>query len=116
MKRNVNLFIKDILENINLIEDSLHKVKDSEFKQNRLLTDATLRRLEIIGEAVKNIPLQFKEKYLRVPWRTIAGFRDVLTHTYFGVSLERVLEIIRRDLPELKKEIVKIQNVLLRKP
>lgn len=112
MKRDVNLFIDDVLENINLIENSIQKIIESEFKSNRLIVDATLRRLEIIGEAVKNIPLSFTEKYPQVPWRKIAGFRDILTHTYFGVNLDRVWNIIKKDLLILKKEIIKIQKDL----
>ena len=63
MKRNMGLFINDILENIGLIEGSIQKISEEGFKQNKLLIDATLRRLEIIGEAAKNIPQSFKEKY-----------------------------------------------------
>lgn len=112
MRRDINLFIEDILENINLIENSLHKINEPKFKSNRLILDATIRRLEVIGEAVKNLPLIFTEKYPEIPWRKIAGFRDVLTHSYFGVNLERIWEIVKKDLPELKKEITKIQKVL----
>lgn len=112
MKRDVRLFINDIIENMSLIEQSTKDISEQEFKQDRLLVDATLRRLEIIGEAIKNIPLEFTEKYSHIPWKRISGFRDVLTHMYFGVSLERVLDIIKKGLPELKREIIKIQKAL----
>ena len=71
------------------------------------LRDATIRRLEIIGEAVKNIPNSFRNKYPEVPWRNIAGFRDILIHAYFGINLDRVWNIIKKDLPDLKKNIKK---------
>ncbi|HKZ33736.1 MAG TPA: DUF86 domain-containing protein [Candidatus Nanoarchaeia archaeon] len=115
MKRNMGLFINDILENIGLIEGSIQKISEEGFKQNKLLIDATLRRLEIIGEAAKNIPQSFKEKYPRIPWREIAGFRDILTHSYFGVNFDRVWHVIKKDLSNLKVEIVKIQKTLSRK-
>ena len=60
MKRNIKLFINDILENIDLIEDSIRGMSLKQFKSDRLVEDATLRRLEIIGEAVKNLPNSFK--------------------------------------------------------
>jgi len=107
MKREVNLFLEDILENIELIENS-KGISLSEIKSNRLLFDATLRRLEIIGEAVKNIPSYFRKRYSEVPWKDIAGFRDILTHAYFGVILERIWNVIKNDLPVLKKQIKEI--------
>jgi len=67
-----------------------------------------LRRLEVIGEAVKNLPLDFREKYPNIDWKKIAGLRDVLIHAYFGVSLERIWVIVKDDLPDLKKKIKKI--------
>jgi uncharacterized protein with HEPN domain len=109
MKRDINLFIQDILENINLIEDSIKGLSIKQFESNRLIIDATLRRLEIIGEAVKNIPNSFRENYPNIPWKNIAGFRDKLTHAYFGVVLERIWNIIEKDLPSFKKEIEKIK-------
>lgn len=108
MKRDIILFIEDIIENIELIESSIKNLTKGDFKLNKLLTDATIRRLEIIGESVKNIPISFRKKYSDIPWNKISGFRDVLIHAYFGVNLNRVWDVIKKDLPELKKEIKKI--------
>jgi len=112
MKRDLKLFIEDILKNISLIEDSTEELSQSEFKPDNLITDATIRRLEIIGEAAKNIPDDFRKRYPNIPWRDIAGFRDVVTHAYFGVMLEKVWEVIKTDLPVLKKQIQKIKKDL----
>ena len=108
MKRDLILFIHDILENIELIEDSTEKISSSKFKLDRLLFDATMRRLEIIGEAVKNIPESFRNKYPVVPWKKISGLRDILIHAYFGIQSEIIWNIIKKDLPELKKQIKEI--------
>jgi len=108
MTRNIILFLEDILENINLIENSLEQISKSLFQTDLDKRDATLRRLEIIGEAVKNLPEEFRKKYPKVLWKDIAGFRDILTHAYFGVDLERVWEVVEKDLPKLKKQIEEI--------
>jgi len=110
MKRDLRLFIEDILENINLIEDSIRKLSIKQFESNRLVIDATLRRLEIIGEAVKNLPNSFKNKHPGIPWKDISGFRDVIVHAYFGVILGRIWNIVKKDLPILKKQIEKIRR------
>ena len=112
MKRELKLFVEDILENINLIEDSLKKLSKYEFESDKDIIDANLRRLEVIGEAVKNIPDSFKDKYQDVPWRKIASFRDVLTQGYFRVDLDLVWKIAQEDLPILKKQIEKIKKDL----
>jgi uncharacterized protein with HEPN domain len=70
--------------------------------------DAVLRRLEIIGEAVKNLDEDFKNRYPEIPWKKIAGLRDVLIHEYFGVSLKRIWRVIKIDLVDLKFKISRI--------
>ena len=63
-----------------------------------------------MGEAVKNIPENFKKRYPDIPWREIAGFRDNLVHEYFGIDAREVWKTIKDDLPQLKKEINKIKK------
>jgi len=67
-----------------------------------------IRRLEIIGEAVKNLPADFKKKKSSIPWQNIAGMRDFLIHEYFGVDLDLVWQTVKKDLPEFKKQILKL--------
>jgi len=106
MKRDIILFVEDILECIKKIELYTKDIlSNTEFSENALIIDGVVRNLEIIGEAVKNIPEEFRKKYPEVPWKDIAGFRDKLSHAYFGVDLERVWNILGKDLSGLKKEI-----------
>jgi uncharacterized protein with HEPN domain len=67
-----------------------------------------VRNLEIIGEAVKNIPKPIKEKYSEMEWRKIAGFRDILAHEYFGAELEIVWDVIKNKLPAFREKIRRI--------
>ena len=109
MKRDLGLFIEDILESIKNIEEFTKGLNKEKFSKDNLRQSAVIRQLEIIGEAVKNIPSSFREKYPNIPWKDIAGFRDILSHTYFGVSIDRVWNIIEKDLPNFKKEMRKIK-------
>ncbi|MDP2924980.1 MAG: DUF86 domain-containing protein [Nanoarchaeota archaeon] len=109
MKRNINLFIQDILESIKDIESFSEGLTKEKFTSDKLKQNAIIRSLEIIGEAVKSIPDSFRRKYPDIPWRKIAGFRDILSHAYFGVSMDRVWNIIEKDLPKLKEEIGRIK-------
>ena len=105
MKRDLILFVQDILEQIELIENSTINISKSRFLSDKLTVDATVRRLEVIGEAAKNISDSFRAKYPKVPWKKITGLRDIIVHAYFGVDLDIVWDIVKKDLPGLKKDI-----------
>lgn len=105
MKRNVKLYLQDIWESILAIEEYTQNLSEDRFYSNRQVQDAIIRRLKIIGEAVKNIDDDIRDKYPQIPWKKIAGMRDIIAHEYFGVKLDRVWDVVRKDLPNLKEKI-----------
>jgi uncharacterized protein with HEPN domain len=105
MKKDALIFIKHVLEYIEKIEVNLKGANKKVFLKDENLHDATIRRLEIIGEAIKNVPLSFRKKYPQIEWKLIAGFRDKLIHHYFGVDNEKVWGVIKDELPILKEKI-----------
>ncbi len=110
MRRDLNLFIGDILERINAIEKFSKNINKKELISNRLRQSAIIREIEIIREAVKNIPTSFREKYKNVPWNKIAGMRDVIIHEYFKVDLDAVWNVIKKEIPVLKKQMQEIKK------
>lgn len=108
MSKDVGVYLDDILESIAQIEKYTKKIVQNKFNKNVQLQDAVLRRLEIIGEAVKNIPEYFRDLRPEIPWKKIAGMRDILIHEYSGVDLKRVWKVVKEDLVDLKKSISEI--------
>ncbi len=107
-KRNYRVYLDDILESIYKIENYIENVSEADFEKNTQKQDAIIRRLEIIGEAVKHLPDSIKKKYPNVPWRQIAGMRDIVIHEYFGVSHSLIWKVATSDLVDLKIHIEKI--------
>lgn len=112
MKRDPKLYTEDILQSITSIEKYIKNLKKDSFYQDELIQDGVIRRLEIIGEAVRQLPKDIMGQYPDVPWQRIAGLRNRLSHEYFGIIMERVWNVIKKDLPKLKKNIIKIQESL----
>jgi len=112
MTRDLRLYIEDILGSIAKIERYTNDVNENEFLTDTQIQDSVLRRLEIIGEAVKNIPDDFRNKYPQIPWKRIAGLRDVLIHEYFGVNPRRAWKVAKEDILSLKQEMLKVAKDL----
>jgi len=105
MKKEAIIFVKHILENIEDIETFSEGLAEEDLKKDKLRQKAIVRSIEIIGEAVKNIPQSFREKYPDIPWKSIAGTRDKIIHHYFGIDLKTIWDVIKKEIPSLKKKI-----------
>ena len=110
MKKEPLIFIEHILESIERIESYTKDLSKEKLKKNVKIQDAIIRRIEIIGEATKNLPIDFRNKYTAVEWSDIIRTRDKITHHYFGIDLDIVWDIVKKDLPDLKKKIISILN------
>lgn len=110
MKRDLTVYLNDILESTEKIKEYTKGMREKRFYKDYQVQDAVIRRLEIIGEAVKCLPLSFRSEYKKIQWKNIAGLRDVLIHEYFGVSIKRVWLVVRKDLPKLSKELKKLST------
>lgn len=112
MKKDAKIFIEHILESIGYIQHYLKGITEKEFCSSVQLQDAVIRRIEIIGEAVKNIPVEIKNNYPKIHWKKIVGMRDILIHEYFGIDLELTWRVAKQDIPKLKTHILKIKEEL----
>jgi uncharacterized protein with HEPN domain len=80
------------------------------FLKDELVIDGVARNLEIIGEAARQLPEEFRHNHAEVAWTQIAGLRNRIVHDYFGLDLEIIWEIIQHDLPEMEKQVRVLQN------
>ena len=101
-------YLDDVLQNMEKVEVFTKGMSFEEFKQDEKTAFAVIRALEVIGEAVKRIPSNICDNYPDIPWKDIAGMRDVLIHDYFGVDLQTVWETIKKNIPSIKPSIEKI--------
>lgn len=108
MTRDARLYLNDILESIEKIQQYTANLTFGEFVANNMVVDAVIRNFEIIGEAAGHIPDHILSKYSEVPWFEMKGMRNIMAHEYFRVDLKIVWMTSRESLPSLAPIIKRI--------
>lgn len=109
-KRDYRDYLQDIIDSINDIETFIKNMTYEDFSKDRKTINAVVRSIEIIGEAVKNLTISFRNKHPSIPWKKMAGMRDKLAHEYSGIDLAILWSVMKEDVPSLKPAIKQIFN------
>lgn len=101
-------YLRHIIVEVDYLLDQSQGLSFERFMANETLRRAFVRSLEVIGEAVKNLPEEFRDMHSEIEWRPIARMRDRLIHGYFGVDHQIVWDVVQGKLPQLKHHIQRI--------
>lgn len=102
------VYITDILESIDAIERYIKGLNYEKFEENFLAQDAVMMRLSIIGESTTKLTLEFRKSHTDIPWKSMKAVRNLIVHEYSSINLKKIWEIVSKDLPTTKKQIIKI--------
>ncbi len=105
MKRDVSLYIQDILQNMGDAEEFVQGMSYAQFVADKKTFNAVVRAIEVVGEASKHIPDNLRRQYPDLPWKEMAGMRDKVIHMYFAVDHEAVWLVVQERIPTLKRLI-----------
>jgi len=108
MSRSLRLYLEDILSSGAKVLRYTEGMTCEDFIRDERTYDAVVRNLQIIGEVVKNLPMEFRDKYKQIEWRKIAGLRDILAHAYFSVEDEILWDVVENKVSILIEQIRKI--------
>lgn len=107
-RRDPALLLEDIRSAIARIERYTSGLQREHFVADEKTIDAVARNLEIIGEAVRWVPSDFKHQHADIPWEQIAGLRNRIVHDYFGLDLEIIWQVLQTSLPDLREQLARI--------
>ncbi len=113
--KNAGVFLTHILENSTVIVEKIRKVTEEQFHASTDLQDILIRRVEVIGEAVKHLPKDFTNEHQEIPWKKIAGMRDMLIHHYFEVDYDLLWTTVSEIIPPFEKQIKLLLKELMTK-
>lgn len=105
MPKNPEIYLRHILECIEMVYSYIEGISEKEFLQDVKLQDAVIRRIEIVGEAANKLPEEFRNDHAGIEWSVVIGMRNILIHDYAEIKLSIVWQTVKRDLPDLEKKI-----------
>jgi uncharacterized protein with HEPN domain len=108
VKRDIRLFVKDIISAMDSIEKFVSGMTIDVLEKDDKTSSAVIRKFEIIGEATKHIPDALRRKHSEIPWSRMSGMRDRLVHAYFGIDYKLVWDAIKLEIPNLKSKLEKM--------
>lgn len=111
MKKNSSFYLRDMYDQTVFLINKFRNVSADDFFEEDLYQYASIRALEIIGEAVKNISNEYREKYPQIPWKNIAGMRDKLIHSYADVDVKMLWKTLVEDIPKLNNDLAVILRI-----
>ncbi len=110
MSKSATEYIRHIIDEIVFLSKESASVSEEQFMHDEVRQRAFSRSLEIIGEAIKNIPDEYKSSHTDIDWKSFAGLRDKLIHHYFGVDYALVWDVVKNELPDLKTKLLPLLN------
>ncbi len=108
MQKDPRIYLLDIMQAIADIFRYVEGIEKEDFIHNSMVQDAIIRKFAVIGEAVKKLPLSVKQKEKRIPWKRIAGMRDIVVHDYSDINLNVVWDTVKENLPKLDRAVQKL--------
>jgi uncharacterized protein with HEPN domain len=105
--------LQHILESIQEINNYISNISYEVFASNSMILFASIKQLEIIGEAANHITEHFRRLYKEIQWQEIIGLRNLLIHEYFGIDIKIIWDIIKNDIPKLKSKVEEILNQII---
>lgn len=112
MQKSPNPYVQHIIDAAVQITEYVSNLGEQEFRQNRLVQDAVIRQLEVIGEACSKLEKNFRETHPKIPWTQIMGMRNKLAHEYWDVDLSIVWQAATQESQTLKKQLLELLNQL----
>lgn len=112
MSREATHLLDDIIDAAHAIQEALRRLEGRAIDSDRLLFDAILKNLMVIGEAVKHLPEEFRAQRQEIPWRDVAAMRDRLIHGYFLIEPSIVEQVVSHDLPRLYQQLKELRASL----
>lgn len=110
--RDYIMFLEDIVDCAEKIDEYTKDITEQDFSADEKTKDAVIVRIQIIGEAIRNLPADLKRINNDIDWKKSIKLRNIFIHNYFGINCRRLWKTAKIEIPELKKQVLKLMKEL----